>query len=136
MKKPLAISLLFICNLAAVFAMTLVNILFWGLTLSVGAAVIIGVAALVALGFASKCIFRVFERKYGLWKRWFILVSYVPSVIGALICWIVFDALEKANYFTGFLAGLGEFIFLLSLGPTAIVYLISGTIWVCASDKT
>ena len=133
MKKPVAISLLFICNLAVVFAMTLVNLLTFFLTFSLAAAIIIGLAALVALGFASKCIYRVFERKYGLRKVWFILVSYVPSVIGAVIYGIVFAALDAAGYFKGFLAGLGELIFLLSLAPTAAVYLIAGTIWVCTA---
>ena len=131
MKKPAALVLLFICNLAAVFGMTIVNLLVFFLTFSLAAAIIIGLAALVALGFASECIYRVFKRKYGLRKIWFILISYVPSVIGALIYGIVFAALNEVGYFTGFLAGLGELIFLLSLAPTAVVYLISGTIWVC-----
>lgn len=135
MKKPAALALLFVCNLAAVFGMTIVNLLVFFLTLSLAAAIIIGLAALVALGFASKCIYRVFERKYELRKIWFILVSYVPSVIGALIYGIIFAALEAADYFTGFLAGLGELIFLLSLAPTAIVYLISGVIWVCTAKN-
>lgn len=134
MKKPVAIALLFICNLAAVFGLTIINLIL-ALTLSLEAAIIIGVAVLAALGFASKCIYRVFERKYELRKIWFILVSYVPSVIGALIYGMVFAALEAADYFTGFLAGLGELIFLLSLAPTAIVYLISGVIWVCTAKN-
>ena len=133
MKKPVATALLFICNLAAVFGMTIVNLI---LFLTIGeAAVLIGLAALTALGFASRCIYRVFYRKYDFRKLWFILISYVPSVIGALIYGIVFAALEAADYFTGFLAGLGELIFLLSLAPTAIVYLISGVIWVCTAKN-
>lgn len=135
MKKPAAISLLFICNPAVVFVMTIVNLLTFLLTLSLEAAVIIGLAALVALGFASSRIYRVFKRKYELRKIWFIIISYVPSVIGALIYWIVYMALDAADYFTGLFAGLGEFIFLLSLAPTAIVYLISGTIWVCTTGS-
>ena len=77
----------------------------------------------------------MFERKYDFRKLWFVLVSYVPSVFGALIYGMVFAALEAADYFTGFLAGLGELIFLLSLAPTAIVYLISGVIWVCTAKN-
>ena len=131
MKQPVAITLLFICNLAVVFAMTIINLI---LFLTIGeVAVLIGLAVLVALGFAASRIFRVFRRKYELKKIWFILVSYAPSVIGAILYGIVFAALDAAGYFTGFLAGLGELIFLLSLAPTAIVHLISGTIWVCTT---
>ena len=124
-------TLLFICNPAAVFAMTIINLLIFFLTISLAATIVIGLAALAALGFASECIYRVFKRKYGLRKLWFILISYVPSVIGALIYGLVFAALDEVGYFTGFLAGLGELILLMSLAPTAVVYLISGTIWVC-----
>lgn len=135
MKKPAAITLLFICNLAAVFAMTIINLFIFFLTFSLAAAILIGLAALTALGFASSRIFRLFKRKYEVGKLWFILVSYVPSVIGAAVYGMVFAALDEVGYFTGFLAGLGELILLLSLAPTAIVYLISGTIWVCTTGK-
>ena len=134
MKKPLAISLLVLCNSAVVFVMTIVNLVVFFATFSLAAAIIIGLAAIAALGFASSRILRVFKRKYGLKMRWFISASYVPSVVGAAVYWIVFWILDNSGYFKGFLAGVGEYILLLSLAPTAICYFISGFIW-CACSK-
>lgn len=129
MKKPLAISLLVICNALVVFVMSIVNLLVFFTTFSLAAAILIGLAALTALGFASSRVLRVFKRKYGLRTRWFILASYVPSVVGAAVYFIAYLILDHVGYFRGFLAGLGEFIFALSLAPTALCYLISGIAW-------
>ncbi|MDE7230296.1 MAG: hypothetical protein K2N56_07435 [Oscillospiraceae bacterium] len=129
MKKPLAIALLVICNAAVVLVMTVVNLVLFFMTFSLAAAILIGLAALAALGFASSRIFRLFRQKYGLRTRWFILASYVPSVIGTAVYCIIYAILYHAGYFTGNLAGLGEFILALSLVPTAVCYLISGTCW-------
>lgn len=135
MKKELAIPLLVLCNLAVVFVMSIVNLLVWGLTISLAAAILIGLAALIALGFASSRVLRVFKRKYGLRTRWFILASYVPSVVGAAVYFIVYLILDNAGYFRGLFAGLGEFIYALSLAPTALCYLISGTAWCSGTNQ-
>lgn len=130
MKKPLAIALLVICNALVVCAMTVINFVIFLITsFSLAATVLIGLAALTALGFASSRVFRVFKRKYGLRTRWFILASYVPSVIGAAVYWIIYLILDSNGYFTGYFAGLSEGLFGISLAPTALCYLISGTAW-------
>lgn len=134
MKKLAALSLLVICNALVVFVMTMVNLVVFFTTFSLAAAIVIGLAALTALGFASSRVFPVFKRKCGLKMRWFIPTSYVPSVVGAAVYCIIFWSLNNSGYFKGFLAGVGEYILLLSLVPTAICYFISGTVW-CACSK-
>ncbi len=109
MKKALAVSLLVICNAAAVLALSYINLCVWW-SINIIAAVFIGLAAVAALGFASSRLVPVFERKFNLEAKWFILASYGFPVIGAMACWMVYD--------------LALFPFI-----TAIAYLISGAIW-------
>ncbi len=109
MKKALAVSLLVICNAAAVLALSWINFCVWW-SINVTAAVFIGLAAVAALGFASSRLLPVFERKLSLEAKRFILAAYGSPVIGAMACWIVDD--------------LALFMFI-----TAMAYLISGAIW-------
>lgn len=135
MKKPAAMSLLVICNLAVVFVMALINLVIFFMTFSLATAILIGLAALTALGFASSRALRLFKQQYGLRTRWFILASYVPSVVGAAVCFIVYLILNRSGYFMGYFAGLAEFLFLISFAPTATAYLISGTVWCRATNQ-
>lgn len=133
-KKIIAIVLLVICNSAAVFMMAVINLLIFGLTILLPLAILAGLAMSIALGFAASRVFRVLKRNQGL-KSWqFILSSFVPPVVGAGLYWIVYLILDKANYFTGWFAGLGEFIWGIALTPTAAAYLISGITW-CAAEN-
>ncbi len=109
MKKALAISLLVIGNVAAVLALSYINLCVWW-SINITAAVFIGLAAVAALGFASSRLLPVFERKFNLEAKWFILAAYGFPVIGAMACWMVYD--------------LALFPFI-----TAMAYLISGAIW-------
>ncbi len=129
MNKALAVSLLVICNAAAVFAVSILNFFVFSLFFSLGVTVITGLAVLTALGFASSRLLPVFERKYLLKTRWFVTASHVTPVVGAAIYWIVFLILDATGYFKGWFAGLGEFLFAISLSATAAVYLISGVLW-------
>lgn len=135
MKKALSISLLVICNAAAVFVLSvLFLLLFLLVSFNLPLTVLIGLAVLAALGFASSRILRFFKRRFDLQTPLFILFSHVPPVIGAAVYWIVFSALRAAGYFTGYFAGLSEFIFAIVLAPTAAGYFISGAVW-CLSSK-
>lgn len=135
MKKPLAITLLVLGNLAAVIGISLL-LLFVALTLDVGLAIIIGLAVLTVLGFASSRIEKLFGRKYDMKRSRFILAAHVPSAAGSIIYLIVICVLDAAGAFSGMFAGLLEFLVALSLVPTSLVYLISGVMWVSAQyDK-
>lgn len=129
MKKVLAVSLLAICNSAAVFGLSALIFYIMFLIENIPVGIIIGVSALIALGFASSRIFKVFKRKYGMKLLWFILASHIPPIIGMVIYWIVYLSLDAAGYFTGWFAGLGELLFGFTLTPAAVIYLISGAIW-------
>lgn len=129
MNKSLALTLLVICNTAVVFAVSLLNFFVFSLFYSLGFTVIAGLAVLTALGFASGHLITVFDRKYRLRTRWFVIASYVSPVIGAAVYWIVFMILDAAGHFKGWFAGVGEMLYGLSLAATAAVYLISGVLW-------
>ena len=110
MNKALAISLLVICNVAAVLALSWINICVLCWSISVTVTILIGLVAVAALGFASSRLLPVFERKLSLEAKWFLLAAYGSPVIGAMVFWIVDDL------------ALVMFI-------TAMAYLISGSIW-------
>lgn len=134
MNKALAISLLVICNIAAVCILSVVNLAMFFLTISLALTILIGLAAAAALGFGSSRLLSVFERKYRLKTKWFILASYVSPIIGTAVYWIVYLSLDAAGYFSGWFAGLGEFVYAISLSATAAVYFISGVLW-CLGEK-
>lgn len=129
MKKALAISLLVICNLVAVFAVSILNFFVFLLFFSLSVTVIVGLAVLTALGFASGRFITVFDRKYSLKTRWFVIASYITPVAAAAVYWIVFLILDAAGYFKGWFAGVGELLYAISLSATAAVYFISGLLW-------
>ncbi len=130
MNKALAISLLVIGNLAAVLALSLINIWVLVLTFSVTTVVLIGLAAVIALGYASSRLIPVFERKYSLKANRFVLAAYISPIIGAAVYWIVFMSFDAAgNYNSGWSDGIAEGLYAFLLSATALSYLISGAIW-------
>ena len=90
--------------------------------------ILVGLAAVVGLGFVQTALQGVLERKTGLsWKR-FILLAYVPSAAGSIVYFIVVRILDMAGYFKGFLAGLGELLIGISWTITSVAALIAGLI--------
>ncbi len=132
MKKALAISLLVIGNMAAVLALSLIYYFVFPLIFNLAFTILIGLAAVTALAFASSRLFSVFKRKYRLNSGLFVLASYIPPVIGAAGYWIVYLILDAAGYFKGkgWFADVPGAFFGLFLGITAMAYLISGDAWV------
>ncbi len=129
MKKALAILLLVIGNVAAVLALSYINLCVWW-SINITAAVFIGLAAVAALGFASSRLLPVFERKYSLKIRWFFLAAYVSPIIGTAIYWIVYMIQNATGQFSGWGEGLGESFYGIFLSVTAAAYLLSGATWV------
>jgi len=128
MNKALALSLLVICNVTAVCALSAINFLIILLIQSFALAIYICLTAAAVLGFASSRLLSVFEHKYHLKTRWFILASYVSPVIGAAVYWIVYLILNAAGCFSDF-GGVMSYLFALSLPLPAVAYLISGAVW-------
>ena len=96
MNKVLAVLLLVIGNLIAVFGIAIIG-LWLGLVLG-AIGILITAAAVIALGFASSRFFIIFKRKFELKLSRFIIFSYVIPIIGAVIYWIIFailDGVEK-----------------------------------------
>lgn len=125
-KKFIAAVLTLICSAAAVFLLTNLNLLIFVLTLGLPATIIIGLLLTVALGFASSRIAKLLKRKTGLRVRWFAICAYAPSFIAVPVYWMIYMKLSDLHLFTGFFAGLGEYVYGLSLTPTTAIYLVSG----------
>lgn len=134
-KKFIAALLTLICSAAAVFLLTNLNLIIFTLTLfNLPMTILIGLSLAVALGFASSRVAKLLKRRIGLRVRWFALSAYAPSFIGAVVYWLAYLKLSDLHYFTGYFAGLSEFIFGLSLAPTAAVYMMSG-LFFCTVGK-
>lgn len=139
MKKALAISLLVICNTAAVCALSAVG-LFIMIYLPINPILLLfklaftaltGLAAVIALGFASSRMLPIFERKYSLKAKWFVLAAYIPPIIGAAVYWIVFLSLDAAGHYnSGWSDGIAEGLYAFLLSVTAAEYLVSGWAWI------
>lgn len=127
MKKIPAIILLTLGNLAAVYILSVLIMLLWWSTFSIGLAVVAGFLVLAALGFASGLIYEKFKKKYGLKPSRFILATYLPSAAISVINFIVVSILDSLDYFDGFLGGLGEYISSLFFAAAAVLYLSFGT---------
>ncbi len=138
MKKALAVSLLVICNIAAVCALSAVGLFiivclsinFFSLLFNLAFTALTGLAAVIALGFASSRLLSVFERKYCLKAKWFVLAAYISPIIGAAVYWIVFMSLDAAGHYnSGWSDGIPEGLYAFLLSAAAVEYLISGGIW-------
>lgn len=126
-KKFIAAVLTLICSAAAVFLLTNLNLLIFTLTvLNLPATIIIGLALAIALGFASSRIAKVLKQRIGLRVRWFAISAYAPSFVAVPVYWLIYLKLANMHIFTGFFAGLGEFVYGLSFTPTVAVYMMSG----------
>lgn len=131
MNKPVAITLLILGGIAAVFGMALLDVvLFFTLMWS---GLLIGIAAVMGMAFGADRLRILFKRKYGMNAAKFCLCVYVPSIAASGVCFITVILLDKAGYFTGFFAGLGEFIFSLSYILTASAFAAAGAIWLAVS---
>lgn len=126
MKKPLAIVLLILGGFAGIFGLSLVNLILFGNLLSLGNLVGLILTASAAFGIDGLRV--LFARKYGLSAPKFFLCAYVPSVTATLVYFTVVLYLDSVGYFTGFFAGLGEFIMGLAWLATSAVAIIFGFI--------
>ncbi len=137
MKKTLAVSLLVICNVAAVCAISAVSLFIIvclsmnliSLLFNLAVTIVIGLVAVIALGYASCKLLPIFERKYSLNAKWFVLAAYISPIIGAAVYWIVFMSLDAAGHYgSDWSDGIAEGLYAFLLSATALAYLISGGI--------
>lgn len=131
MKKSLAIVLLVLGGLAAVFGMAVLGLILifefmWG-------GLLIGIAAVMGIAFGADRLRMLFKRKYGMNAAKFFLCSYVPPIVGSIILFVVVELLDEAGYFSGFMAGLGEFLMALSCVIASAAFAAAGGIWLMIS---
>ena len=131
MKKPLAILLLIVGGLAGVFGLSFANVIIFFLLYGAGLAVDIALTLAAAFGIDRLRV--LFKRKYEMKAPKFLVLAYVPSVLCSAAAVIIFMELDRAGYFEGLFAGLGEFIFSLSYVITAGAILIMAFIWLIIS---
>ena len=127
MKKPLAVVLLVVGGLVGIFGLSILNLALFFLIWGPG--VFIAIAATLAAAFGIDCLRRLYKRKYELKTARFLVCAYVPSVLCAAIAYITVLKLDEAGYFTGFLAGLGEFMITFSYLITAGAALAAAFVW-------
>lgn len=134
-KRFIAAVLTLIFSAAAVFLLTNLNLLIFTLTLfNLPVTILIGLGLAIALGFASSSVAKLLKRRIGLRVRWFAISAYAPSFVAIPVYWLIYLRLSNLHLFTGFFAGLGEFVYGLSFTPTAAVYLMSG-LFFCTVGK-
>ncbi|MDE7400034.1 MAG: hypothetical protein K2N06_10975 [Oscillospiraceae bacterium] len=127
MKKVLAIILLIVGSLLVSYGISWLAIILALENFPLG----IVIAVLIAAGDALllEMLRHLFKRRFDLSMPMFLLCAYLPSIFCAVIGWIVFIVLKNAKYFTGFFAGLGEFLFVFTYSIAAGVLLVFGMIW-------
>lgn len=106
MRKKLTVALLILGGTAAIFGLSVANLmLFFGL-MQIGILIAIIVTGGAVFGIDRLRV--LFANKYGFSAPKFFLCAYAPSVAASAVYFAVVCALDKAGYFKGFMAGLGE----------------------------
>lgn len=132
MKKPLAVTLLILGGLAAVFVVDIIGILLFFAMMWGG--LLLGIVADIVMAFGADWLRKLFKRKYGLSAASFVLCAYAPPIAGSVIVYAVVAALDEAGHFRGLFAGLGEYLFALSCVIASGVFAAAGFIWLAASS--
>lgn len=131
MRKSVAIGLLILGSVAGICGISVLN-LYLALGL-IGVGILPAVIVTAGAAFGISRLRGVFERKYGIGFRKFFLFAYVPSAAASGIFYIVILCLDKAGYFKGFFAGMGEFLYGLAWLLTAVVAAVMGAIMLAVS---
>lgn len=108
MRKEFAVTLLILGGAAAIFGLSFANLLLTLILMHCGVLI-----AIVVTGGAVYGIDRLrvlFADKYGFSAPKFFLCAYALSVAASAVYYAVVCALDKAGYYKGFFAGLGEYL--------------------------
>lgn len=133
MKKGVAVGLLVVGSVAVIGGISLANLcLFFGLY---GGGLVLAILVTSGAVFGITRLRGAFERRYGISAPKFALLAFVPSVAVSGIFYIVILILDKAGYFRGFLAGLGEFIYGLVWLITSAAAVVLGAAMLAISAK-
>lgn len=108
--------------LAEIGIACLAIIIVLALSFSIGLPLLILIAASAAFGLDA--LRRVFKRKFGFSSVKFMIYAHLPSIVFLISYWIYDMAMESADHFTGFMAGLGEFLFAFSHSITVVTILM------------
>ncbi len=131
MKKSLAVGLLVIGGLAAVFGLSVLCMLLLAELLNVG--LFIDFVLILGMAFGGNCISKLYRRKYGMGVSMFFLCAYVPPMIGSGIFFTVVLILDKLGHFRGFMEGLREALAALAFVAVSVVLAIAGGIWLAVA---
>lgn len=121
MKKAFAVILLIIGSMAACAAGGICCLCLFGFLLQamvIPSLLLLSVHVTVAIFLHKKLRSIVWLRSIGFW-----LCTGLPGIIVGGAALIVTNMLDNAGYFTGFMAGLGEFLFSLSFFAYSAAYL-------------
>lgn len=124
MKKPLAVFLLIVGDLAVIFGLAFLYLVL--IILIEYAGLLADIAITLAAGIGIDRLRRLFRKKYEMKAPLFFVCAYLPSIIGSVIYFVVYNYLDGIGYFEGFLAGLGEMLMGLSWISTAAAFAAAG----------
>ena len=122
MKKSMAVALLIVGGITAVFGASVIgdllaSELIWVNLMWVGW--LIDIALILGIAFGGYRLSKLFRWKYGMGASRFFLCAYVPPIVVSGINFFIIWILDSVGYFKGF-AGLGE-------GLTALAFVIAST---------
>lgn len=132
MKKPIAIALLIIGGLAAVFGLSFLCMLLFAELMNFG--LFIDFVLVLGMAFGGYCISKLYRRKYGIGVSMFFLCAYVPLMICSGIYFTVILILDELGHFRGFMEGLGESLTALAFVAVSVVLAIAGGIWIAVAN--
>lgn len=108
MKKRPAVALLVLGGAAAIFGLSFADLLLTLILMHGGVLIAIVVTGGAVFGIDRLRV--LFADKYGFSAPKFFLCAYAPSVAASAVYYAVVCALDKAGYYKGFMAGLGEYL--------------------------
>lgn len=133
MKKGVAVGLLVVGSALVIAGISVANlILFFAIY---GGGLLLAMLVTAGTVFGISGLRGVFERHYGISAPKFALFAFVPSLAVSGIFYIVILILDKAGYFRGFLAGLGEFIYGLVWLITSGAAVVLGAVMLAVTSK-
>lgn len=112
MKKRPAVVLLVLGGAAAIFGLSVVDLMLTLILMHGGVALAIIVTGGAVFGIDRLRV--LFAGKYGFSAPKFFLCAYAPSVAASAVYYAVVCALDEAGYYKGFMAGLGEYLMALA----------------------
>ncbi|MBE6901121.1 MAG: hypothetical protein E7478_01470 [Ruminococcaceae bacterium] len=129
-KKLIAYALAVLCGAVLIMGLALLNVLVVLVIFPVGFA--LAAALCFGAAFGVHIISKKLCQRIDIGRLAFIICVYLPATLGGIISYFVVLYLDSIDYFTGMMAGLGEYVFSLSAMVTPLVMFVSTEVIIIA----